>query len=530
MWLCEHAPRRGLVQADGAALPFRRAFDAVFSGATFHWILDHAALFRSIITALKPGGRLVAQCGGAGNLALLRGARRSTARASRASRAFFEEWTEPWYYADVDSTRRRLSAAGFEDIDVSLEAAPTPFDGAEAFQEFIATVCVRHHLEPLPPPERQMFLRELTVAAAADPPPLTLDYWRLNLVGEASRMTPARVVRSADRGVDRAAATRPPRAASRSRGCGWPASSAASALVLVVASRAASRSRPPPASRSLRRLRRSSSSGTRACSTSSNAPRPAAASARIGLAAAGARLERAPGRRGAARARPRRASLRARSRSLRPRVADEVARPAGDDRRRAPPVAAGCSSRPRAGGFANRAGRRRGAGGEARVARGAGDRRAADDAQPRRAGALSRRGPSRALARCRSSMQARGRRSCRVSAGLLLALFSGRRRPTAPGGCSRSSPAIVLSFGFALPDVSRLRSRVARRARAARGMARCWRSSAASRGRRRCSCALRAAMCAGDAGAAACSRSSPRSPAGPSCAAARRCSTSPSRR
>src|SRR4029079_4646180 len=55
VWLREHSPRPPLVMADGAQLPFSRAFDAVFSGATFHWIADHAALFRSIGTALRPG-------------------------------------------------------------------------------------------------------------------------------------------------------------------------------------------------------------------------------------------------------------------------------------------------------------------------------------------------------------------------------------------------------------------------------------------------------------------------------------------
>jgi trans-aconitate 2-methyltransferase len=180
MWLCERAPGAPIVQADAAALPFRRAFDAVFSNATFHWILDHAALFRSIITALKPGGRLVAQCGGSGNLAVLR-ARADRLRAGTRFAAFFDDWTEPWYYADVESTRRRLAAAGFIDIDVSLEDMPTPFDGAELFQAFVATVCVRHHLDRLPPREQQAFLRELTLAAAADSPPLTLDYWRLNI-------------------------------------------------------------------------------------------------------------------------------------------------------------------------------------------------------------------------------------------------------------------------------------------------------------------------------------------------------------
>jgi trans-aconitate 2-methyltransferase len=180
MWLCEHARGAVVVQADGAALPFRRAFDAVFSGATFHWILDHAALFRSIITALKPGGRLVAQCGGAGNLAVLR-ARADRLRDDPRFAGFYDDWTEPWYYADIESTKRRLAAAGFVDLDVNLEEAPTPFDGAEPFQEFVATVCVRHHLAPLPPRERQMFLAELTMAAAADAPPFTLDYWRLNI-------------------------------------------------------------------------------------------------------------------------------------------------------------------------------------------------------------------------------------------------------------------------------------------------------------------------------------------------------------
>ena len=180
LWLREHAPRASVVQADGADLPFRRVFDAVFSGATFHWILDHGALFRSIIGALKPGGRLVAQCGGAGNIAQLRG-RADRLRESPRFASFFEDWTEPWYYADVESSRRRLAAAGFVDVSVWLEAAPTTFPEAGAFRDFVATVCVRHHVDRLPPPERKLFLAELTLAAAEDLPPLTLDYWRLNI-------------------------------------------------------------------------------------------------------------------------------------------------------------------------------------------------------------------------------------------------------------------------------------------------------------------------------------------------------------
>jgi trans-aconitate 2-methyltransferase len=181
-WLRDHAPRVGLVLGDGASLPFRRAFDAVFSGATFHWIHDHAALFRSIVTALVPGGRLVAQCGGGPNLALLFGRAQGLMRERRFA-PYFEEWTEPAYYSDAESAARRMRAAGFVDVETSIEAAPTTFDSPVDFQEFIANVCVRHHIADLPTADRQAFLRELTVAAAGDTPPLTLDYWRLNLSG-----------------------------------------------------------------------------------------------------------------------------------------------------------------------------------------------------------------------------------------------------------------------------------------------------------------------------------------------------------
>lgn len=171
-----------LVLADATALPFRRAFDAVFSGATFHWIHDHAALFRSIITALRPGGRLVAQCGGGPNLAVLYARADALIRQPRFA-PYFEDWSEPTYFADVDTTVRRLTAAGFVDVEVSLEAAPTTFDTPQLFQEFIANVCVRHQVDRLLSADRTAFLRELTVAAATDKPAFTLDYWRLNVAG-----------------------------------------------------------------------------------------------------------------------------------------------------------------------------------------------------------------------------------------------------------------------------------------------------------------------------------------------------------
>jgi trans-aconitate 2-methyltransferase len=166
--------------ADGASLPFVRAFDLIFSTATFHWILDHGSLFRSIIMALKRGGRLEAQCGGGPNLALLRARAAGLLREPRFSR-YFEDWSEPWHYADETSTRRRLESAGFEAIEVGLEAAPIQFDSPADFAEFITTVCIRPYLAHLPLSDRQAFTNELTLRAAGDEERFTLDYWRLNI-------------------------------------------------------------------------------------------------------------------------------------------------------------------------------------------------------------------------------------------------------------------------------------------------------------------------------------------------------------
>src|SRR3954464_6090180 len=69
--------------------------DLVFSTATFHWIADHDALFASMRGALRDGGRLVAQCGGAGNVDNLHRAA-AQAGAEEPFAAHFSAWRGPW--------------------------------------------------------------------------------------------------------------------------------------------------------------------------------------------------------------------------------------------------------------------------------------------------------------------------------------------------------------------------------------------------------------------------------------------------
>ena len=177
----EHAGRVvAFVRGDGARLPFVQAFDAVFSGATFHWIPDHDQLFGSIYDALRPGGRLVAQCGGGPNLRRLLD-RAHALMDSPDYAHHFGTWSDPWRFAGPDDTRARLGRAGFSGIEAWLEPAPTTLPDRAAFENFISCVCVRHHVDRLPPAVRPHFVGALADAAAEDEPPYTLDYWRLNI-------------------------------------------------------------------------------------------------------------------------------------------------------------------------------------------------------------------------------------------------------------------------------------------------------------------------------------------------------------
>lgn len=174
------SPRVAWVRASADALPFRAAFDVVFSTATFHWVLDHDALFSSLFEALKPGGLLHAQCGGGPNLARLR--RRAAHLVTQPPFAtHFAGWQEPWQYSDPASTERRLRAAGFRDVSTSLEQAPVRFERPVEFRAFCENVCLHPYLNRLPIDTRASFADELVKLAESDDPSFVLDYWRLNL-------------------------------------------------------------------------------------------------------------------------------------------------------------------------------------------------------------------------------------------------------------------------------------------------------------------------------------------------------------
>jgi trans-aconitate 2-methyltransferase len=161
-------------------LPFKGQFDGIFSTASFHWVHDHEALFAGLFRALRPGGWLCAQCGGAGNIDRFL-ARVRALMASPEYASYFQSFATPWEFADPETTAIRLTKTGFVAVETGTEAAPTSFSSPEEFQQFVASVILHRHLELLPMDLCQQFLAALTAQSVHAEPPLMLDYVRLNL-------------------------------------------------------------------------------------------------------------------------------------------------------------------------------------------------------------------------------------------------------------------------------------------------------------------------------------------------------------
>jgi trans-aconitate 2-methyltransferase len=109
-------------RADLLELDVGEPVDAVLSTATFHWIPDHERLFARLHAALAPGGRLVAQCGGDGNVAAVKQAGIDAATDPRFA-PYLGGWTGDWHFATAADTERRLRAAGFSDVWCWLSAS-----------------------------------------------------------------------------------------------------------------------------------------------------------------------------------------------------------------------------------------------------------------------------------------------------------------------------------------------------------------------------------------------------------------------
>ncbi|HEX5853145.1 MAG TPA: methyltransferase domain-containing protein [Solirubrobacteraceae bacterium] len=151
-----------------------RRVDAILSTATFHWLADHERLFARLRGVLRPGGQLVAQCGGAGNTPELVVATRAVSEREPFA-AHLAGWDGPWNYADPTETTARLEAAGFADVRTWLVERPTPYDD---LREWLRTNALTAHTARLPEGLREAYIDAVMEALG---PEGAITYVRLNL-------------------------------------------------------------------------------------------------------------------------------------------------------------------------------------------------------------------------------------------------------------------------------------------------------------------------------------------------------------
>jgi trans-aconitate 2-methyltransferase len=157
--------------------------DLIFSTATFHWIKDHDRLFRRLAQALKPQGRLVAQCGGKGNTARTQNAMEQGMGDGRFPK-FFTGLEDPWNFAAAKTTKARLKAAGFGEVNnlAARGAHGVRFDGRAGPLPENGRVG--------PPPREAAGVREgehfaaMVAARLAHRGELVVDYVRLNILAK----------------------------------------------------------------------------------------------------------------------------------------------------------------------------------------------------------------------------------------------------------------------------------------------------------------------------------------------------------
>ena len=159
-----------IVQTDlNNPLPLSAPVDAIFSVATLHWLPDHASVFANMAGALRPGGQLVAECGGQGNIA--------SVSAAIASVLSSDAPTDVWNFAGIEETYGRLGDAGFADIDVDLVPDVITFDNDRLMENYLETVVLGSHLRSIGSRRRAGFVRSV----AARMPSRDIDYVRLRI-------------------------------------------------------------------------------------------------------------------------------------------------------------------------------------------------------------------------------------------------------------------------------------------------------------------------------------------------------------
>lgn len=161
---------------DGQRLDATNCYDAVFSNAALHWMPEADQVLQRVFRALKPGGRLVGEFGGHGNIDAVVQAMQATFD----SHPDFGVFENPWFFPTARHYRALLSEHGFRVQSCRLHRRPTSIDGAMKDWLQVFTAGITQHLTPA---QSNIFYQAMESRLASridsNSGKLTLDYMRL---------------------------------------------------------------------------------------------------------------------------------------------------------------------------------------------------------------------------------------------------------------------------------------------------------------------------------------------------------------
>jgi trans-aconitate methyltransferase len=161
-------PNLTFMQADASELPFEAEFDAVFSNAVLHWVLDHRPVLAGIARSLRPAGRCLLQMGGKGN--------GDDVVAAVESCLADPKWQAEWRpreshygFHGVEEYRGWVESAGLELDSSELIEKDMIHENLEAFTGWLRTAW-HPYTTRVAENRREEFLEEVTERYLADHP------------------------------------------------------------------------------------------------------------------------------------------------------------------------------------------------------------------------------------------------------------------------------------------------------------------------------------------------------------------------
>lgn len=155
--------------------------DVVFSNAVFHWIPDDDALFGCLLRATKPGGRLRAQCGGAGNIQAVHTATRAV-QAIEPFAKHLSDVRESTTFRTPERVEEAMRRAGWGGVRASLFDAPVKLESREEAALYLRTIILREYVDKLPDELTDAFLLDvISECERRTSRPFLVDYVRLDM-------------------------------------------------------------------------------------------------------------------------------------------------------------------------------------------------------------------------------------------------------------------------------------------------------------------------------------------------------------